>query len=95
MVPNRARPAPLRFGQHSHRRKFVLIVVGCWTIGFFGLSQGRLSVIQLAAAAGMLVVWYAVGARRRRIETARERWIRAGLTAPHQAASVRRLDGPR
>jgi hypothetical protein len=82
----------LRFGHHTARRKFVLIVVGCWTIGFFGLSQGRFSVIQLAAVAALLVVWYAAAARRRRMEAARGRWLRAGLAAPHQAASVRRLD---
>jgi hypothetical protein len=81
----------LTFG-HTHRGRFLLVILGCWTIGFFGLSRGRFSLVQLLAAAATVLVWSAAGARRRRAEAARERWI---LSAPARAAhpsNVRRLD---
>jgi hypothetical protein len=68
-----------------------VILVACWTIGLFGLA-GRISLVQLMVTGLCIVAWTAVGARRRRIELARERWIRAGLTADHAPVNVRRID---
>jgi hypothetical protein len=75
--------------------RFGLVMVGCWTIGFFGLSGGRFSVVQLLAAAGVLALWFLAGARRRHIETVRERWILSTGHPSTRPSTVRRLDAPR
>jgi hypothetical protein len=90
----RTRSSPLRFA-HQSRRRFAVIVLGCWTIGFFGISDGRFSLVQLAAVSGALLLWFVAGARRRRVETARERWILSGHPSGRQTTNVRRLDAPR
>ena len=48
--------------------------------------------LHLAIAAVVSGAWLVLGARRRRAEIARKRWIRAGLAFPHQAVTVRRID---
>lgn len=94
--PARTRPSvSLSFGHHSHRRGFLLIVAACWLVGFFGLAAGRFSLVQVAVAGAGVAAWVVTGARRRRIENERERWIRRGLTPPPQAAHVRRIGDPR
>ena len=90
-----ARSSALRFA-HQSRARFGLVIVGCWTIGFFGLSQGRFSVIQLLAALAGLVLWFVVGARRRRVESVRERWIlSSGHPSTRPSTNVRRIEFPR
>jgi len=71
------------------------VLLGCWTIGFFGISDGRFSLVQLAAVSGALILWFVAGARRRRIEMVRERWILSGHPSGRQTTNVRRLDTPR
>jgi hypothetical protein len=82
-------PVPLKLG-HTHRRSFLLVIVACWIVGFFGLQGGRLSVIQLLVSAGILLAWLVIGAHRRHVEAARERWLRSGFAAPRPSVSVRR-----
>ena len=90
---SRARaPVPLRLGHHPQRRSFVLVLVACWTIGLFGLAGRGLSLLQLLVTGLCVSAWFAVGARRRRIELARERWLRAGLMADRPTTNVRRIE---
>src|SRR5437867_1051906 len=90
----RGRPSPLHFG-HQSRGRFGLVLLGVWTIGFFGLSHGRFSVIQLLAAAAALLVWFVTGARRKKVQSDRERWILTGHPSTLRSTTVRRIDSTR